>query len=423
MPTPETQHWLKAGIAAVRQGDRAQGRTLLLKVVEADEHNEPAWLWLSAALDDPADQLAALENALTLNPNNSAGQAKAQALRQQLGRPTAPPPGAPRPTPAAPAPRPADAPHPAALPEPPPRIIDSPPVPGVAPAYDALDNDPDQCLYCGKLVEMDELTCPFCKRQLTSDFYWNNQGFLWTVLLAGGLNLQSALVQTSVIGLVFMAAHGLMAVEGLTWFNRLPYFATLVPLKPWLAQADLLLAIFVTRLLMWSIVIGLFYFNRRAAAPMTAVVVTLADLAWAGLGYYLKYASLALALLNGLPAALILGLSVNALLGRATAQVRLRTVLDSTAHIPSEYYRHGQKYAAEGKWALAALHWQKAMVRGFREPLYYKALSQAQIKLGRYRQALRTLRAGAEQIPADPDFAPLIAHLLQRHPELAQLAD
>jgi len=71
MTPAETQAKLRAGIQALRAGDRARGRRLLLEVVAADERIEPAWLWLSAALDDPADQIMALENALALNPDNA----------------------------------------------------------------------------------------------------------------------------------------------------------------------------------------------------------------------------------------------------------------------------------------------------------------------------------------------------------------
>src|SRR5512136_1129527 len=119
------QQLLNDGIQAVQRGDRAQGRQLLLQVVAADETSEPAWLWLSRAVDDPADQLVALENALTLNPANPAARASAGALRAQLGlaepAPPAPPPLA------------------AELP---------PPQPAAAPDDDLLDRDPDQCIYC-----------------------------------------------------------------------------------------------------------------------------------------------------------------------------------------------------------------------------------------------------------------------------------
>ncbi len=85
MERTELQRLLNDGINAIRNGDRERGRDLLLQVVEADDRLEPAWLWLSQAVDDPADKLMALENALVLNPANAQVQAQAQQLRKQLG--------------------------------------------------------------------------------------------------------------------------------------------------------------------------------------------------------------------------------------------------------------------------------------------------------------------------------------------------
>jgi tetratricopeptide (TPR) repeat protein len=62
--------WLYDGALALQQGKIEQARELLLRVVEQDEANEEAWLWLSGAVDDPEDQRTALENVLARNPQN-----------------------------------------------------------------------------------------------------------------------------------------------------------------------------------------------------------------------------------------------------------------------------------------------------------------------------------------------------------------
>ena len=62
------------GAVAVREGRRADAQGLLMRVIERDEANELAWLWLSGAVDDPADQQVALENVLALNPGNTAAR-------------------------------------------------------------------------------------------------------------------------------------------------------------------------------------------------------------------------------------------------------------------------------------------------------------------------------------------------------------
>ncbi|MCA9919687.1 MAG: hypothetical protein KC445_17135, partial [Anaerolineales bacterium] len=64
------QTWLKAGITAVKQGDRVQGRQLLEKVLAADERHETAWLWLSGAVETAEERQICLENVLAINPDN-----------------------------------------------------------------------------------------------------------------------------------------------------------------------------------------------------------------------------------------------------------------------------------------------------------------------------------------------------------------
>ena len=79
----ESATLLKQGIQALKQGQRQQARELLMKVVELDEQNVAAWLWLSGAVDAPRDQMVCLENALTLEPDNAAAQRGLEHLTSQ----------------------------------------------------------------------------------------------------------------------------------------------------------------------------------------------------------------------------------------------------------------------------------------------------------------------------------------------------
>jgi Tfp pilus assembly protein PilF len=81
----QIQEWLYDGVMALLQGDKDTARDLLLQVVEADERNEEAWLWLSGAVDDPEDQQVALENALDVNPNLEAARQGLEWLSRQKG--------------------------------------------------------------------------------------------------------------------------------------------------------------------------------------------------------------------------------------------------------------------------------------------------------------------------------------------------
>ena len=67
---PDTSDLLQQGIALARAGQREQARNILMQVVELDEQNESAWLWLSGVVDSDDDKAVALENVLALNPNN-----------------------------------------------------------------------------------------------------------------------------------------------------------------------------------------------------------------------------------------------------------------------------------------------------------------------------------------------------------------
>lgn len=80
---PDTTELLQQGIALAKAGRRDEARTILMQVVEQDERNESAWLWLSGVVDSDDDKAVALENVLTLSPNNE----WARRGLQMLGRP------------------------------------------------------------------------------------------------------------------------------------------------------------------------------------------------------------------------------------------------------------------------------------------------------------------------------------------------
>ena len=92
---------LQQGIAAARAGKREQARALLMQVVEADERNEQAWLWLAGVVDAPEDIRTCLQNVLDLNPTNQQAQQGLAWVEQRYGpaAPVSDPPlAAPEPT-------------------------------------------------------------------------------------------------------------------------------------------------------------------------------------------------------------------------------------------------------------------------------------------------------------------------------------
>lgn len=74
---------LRRAIELTRAGRRVEARDLFLKIVEDDQRNEIAWIWLSGLVDSLEDKIIACENALTINPGNEKVRNYLQRLQQQ----------------------------------------------------------------------------------------------------------------------------------------------------------------------------------------------------------------------------------------------------------------------------------------------------------------------------------------------------
>jgi len=87
------------GINALKAGKKEAARELFEKVLEINEHNEQAWLWMSAVLDSPEDQRTCLENVLAINPMNERAIQGLKYLDQpaQAEQVYTPPPASPTP--------------------------------------------------------------------------------------------------------------------------------------------------------------------------------------------------------------------------------------------------------------------------------------------------------------------------------------
>ena len=82
---------LQQGIVAARAGRRDEARALLMQVVEGDERNEQAWLWLAGVVDTPEDIRTCLQNVLDLNPTNQQAQQGLAWVEKRYGPPEPPP--------------------------------------------------------------------------------------------------------------------------------------------------------------------------------------------------------------------------------------------------------------------------------------------------------------------------------------------
>lgn len=77
---------LAAAITALRNGDRAQARALLITTLATNPAQPTAWLWLSGAVHDPAEQRYCLERALAYDPTLTAAQQGVAALAHVAAR-------------------------------------------------------------------------------------------------------------------------------------------------------------------------------------------------------------------------------------------------------------------------------------------------------------------------------------------------
>jgi Flp pilus assembly protein TadD len=89
----------------------------------------------------------------------------------------------------------------------------------------------------------------------------------------------------------------------------------------------------------------------------------------------------------------------------------LRVVLDRNLRGPLQFDQHAEIYARQGKWALALLHWRRAIGLQPRFAGYHKKLGNALAHLGRQQDALTAYNSGAELDPTDPELARLVDEL------------
>ncbi len=79
---------LQQAQAAIKNGDRTAARQLLRQAIEVDPGNEIAWLWLSALVEDPAQERQCLERVIAINPDNAVAQRHLQRIRASDDTPT-----------------------------------------------------------------------------------------------------------------------------------------------------------------------------------------------------------------------------------------------------------------------------------------------------------------------------------------------
>jgi hypothetical protein len=87
-PTSVVSRLLSAGVDAVKEQRLEDARELLYQVIDLDERNEKAWLWLSGVVEGIDERIICLENVVAINPHHelaSQGLRHLQVQRRELG--------------------------------------------------------------------------------------------------------------------------------------------------------------------------------------------------------------------------------------------------------------------------------------------------------------------------------------------------
>ncbi|MBM4423452.1 MAG: hypothetical protein FJ030_08670 [Chloroflexi bacterium] len=415
MTPVEIQQYLQSGIEAVKRGQKQRACELLMSVVDADENNEQAWLWLSAVMESLDDQITALENALDINPTNQAAQRGLAALKSRLAaeQPATVGGGAEDefalPLLAATAPtRPLN-----------PLVASPPPVNDIADyaplspveTISALD-DPFQCVYCGAPAAPELRRCPQCNRDL---------------MIKVGARTLSSTLRTAVFA--FLAALALAAFEAIT--TTIFYY-----------QGDNFLTEYIFQTLALDTIFG----NYLLWPPEWAQAITVIGFGWLAIliilmfgvryrlvfAYYLSIGAMALNIvwmvyrwLNGFSGP-VLGIS-QIFLSIATLSfvfaserdfevntVRLTCAVEPHLKGGEALHKMGHVYKNRNQWALAVAHWRAAIGAIPHRADFYKDLAIGYAQIRYYERSLKALSEFSRLSPGHRDIAPLRSLIEQK---------
>lgn len=398
-----SQTLLEQGIGAAQSGRRDEARALLTQVVEADERNEQAWLWLAGLVTDPHDMRTCLENVLDLNPGNTKAREGLVWVEQHYGASTAGPP-ADRPAPAVPVPPV----QPPATPAP------APAQPFVLPATAAPEL---ACPYCGAATQPDNTRCPACRASLMAPVAARGErskalstlGWLWNI--GGILNL---------LGTIF-SMYVIFQLGQKRGFAGL-HLADLN--QPGLRMADIQLRMiggFVYGACELAIGIGLLQ-RRRWAWIVSAGLTALMFIASLGMALFFTVIMRTLltsisrgATPQGSPIGTVFLLIIMLIVFAPQLLSMILTFFSYTdvfvpmeriqpsvtARQPFEHFNRGVDYKEHGMWYMAAQEWHAAVEQAPGEPRFVYALGLAYTQLKQYGPARATLDRAIELAPDD----------------------
>jgi tetratricopeptide (TPR) repeat protein len=428
---------LRQGVAAARAGQREQARDLLMRVLEQDDENISAWLWLSGVVDSLEDQEICLENVLALDPNHdSARQGLSWVRQQQEKSERAIPPAASPDMSAKEAPLPA-----AATPSlagavlredfaqrrPPP---EAEPEPAPVPLRDEFD-DEYLCPFCAGPTDPDDRKCVACGNKLWVKMRRREQHSTW---LWVALTLQFAAIIWPVIilliGLFYAASRAgledflLLLPTYLGLPSQVPAEIAQVAFEAlpriWVSLAALFilfsLAVLIGLYLRWRPVFYLFLLSALLTLGL-AVVGMIIGLSLPGGGTVFNQGMAVTCSGGGVIVAFLMFLLVLQITDDFFFdEQRLLLRQDRDATNGPALLDSGRRYAKQSMWAMAAIHLRRATGLMPQRIDTHLALSAAYLNLKRHDLAASALEAARNINPNHPQIEYLSNMLTSRQP-------
>ena len=422
MSTNEIATWLKDGIEASQAGEVILARTLLQRVVDADEHNLAGWWALSEVTATLEDREVCLENVVALDPNHSEARKKLKEVQARLAQVSEPEVIA--------------ALSPVAR-----SIALSHPI-GVDFSSDNLD-DPWLCVYCGHLTNQLDKQCPNCHRNLYESDYererprWISLGWVVSIIdVLYQITISVALLYS--ISVALSTVHLSNHVEVSQLFQL--YLGQPSGLSPQ-TQAAVFSALprdfffFRVGYTLFAFIVGFGLLTRQRVFHLLFIACLAAATTLAMMSYQFSTALIAVSdAATATPferilrvvifesanifttaigwltvAILLMRLLLIFLMGDDFDKVteRIGNHLDSAAKNAHTAFIQAKEHMRHDRWTLAARHLQYAITLDITTPDYFIALAESYAQLKRYPQALAMLDE-AEKLHSNQ---PAIAHL------------
>lgn len=345
-----------------------------MQIVEQDEENEMAWLWLSGTVKTKEDRQICLENVLAINPNNEIAKKGLKKIGVAIPKPAPPPPPA-----------------------------EEQPESWTQPKYDLIvpeANDPHKpkfddiwssgeslCAYCAEPVHPKQNRCPKCKRSLVGKdpVFAQRSKYLIIWVILRSVNHAITLLVTFFVGLSLseLPAEFMVISAAVFW---------VIALIVLFVQIGFTAALYFRQIwAYWISILGivLMVLGTLATAVLSVPVnPTETAPAWLVVPCFSVYILLQ-----------VLYVYMIIMAGGDFKRVKRRRVanVDDRIKDPLMLDKAGTMFAKEGRWATAVLYWQRAVGRAPGNVAALRRLADGYARLGYPERSLDTLNQAYEK--------------------------